>query len=548
MQRWLPVVYFFVAVALVIAILPSTLRPPPQQPPSSAEFAPDAPPDSTNALVASLSRGGTATAGAGAGVQLAGAATPLNAVTTTTAPKRVGKPAKGGCFGNPPRQIESLYAGPCVPQFEGDNGGATYTNVSRDLLKIGLYHPTDNCDGYAPTQPSDNESSGARTTRVLQAYFNAKAETYGREIRLFCMKGGESDTAMHDNAVTAMAENLFVSYYTSLGYCREMVRLKMPVLCDPPPRDELLAGDPYMWSFQMDRTSMEEFGAEWVCKQLKDKPALFAGASSGYRTQTRSFGIISEDTTETGIKVDTQQAALRRECGIDVTDPVVYGTSFDTQNVEAGLLKLKSAGVTSVVLNIKFLNTIQTFNSADSINYYPEWLIFSPWGLDVNIIGMLMSQTQMSQVMGLSGYEWPRATPATECYRAYKTIDPNNTPDALTCGVLWDALVQMMNGITGAGPNLNPDTFKQGMYKLGHRYYEDIPYAVGGGYGPGDHSYIDNVALIWWDTKAQKPDGSPGAYRWVRCGTRYKKGEIPREDPLLFSEGTAFPGQNGCPQ
>ena len=76
-----------------------------------------------------------------------------------------------------------------------------------------------------------------------------------------------------------------------------------------------------------------------------------------------------------------------------------------------------------------------------------------------------------------------RASNQSACFRAYQSIDPNGSPDAGACGTLWDGIVQLMDGIQGAGPRLNPGTWRDGLLRMGYRWYEDLPYAIGGGYG-----------------------------------------------------------------
>ena len=72
-ERYLPLIYFAVALVLVIAVLPTVLRPPQQQPHQSAELSPDAPPDKDQqSIISSLGRGQSATAGSGAGVGAGG--------------------------------------------------------------------------------------------------------------------------------------------------------------------------------------------------------------------------------------------------------------------------------------------------------------------------------------------------------------------------------------------------------------------------------------------------------------------------------------------
>ena len=65
---------------------------------------------------------------------------------------------------------------------------------------------------------------------------------------------------------------------------------------------------------------------------------------------------------------------------------------------------------------------------------------------------------------------------------------------------------------------------------------------------PSDWTYTDNVAEIWWNPTAPDPTGQnsqPGAYEYVRGGQRYRVGELPKEDPLVFKDGVTTPPDNG---
>ena len=130
----------------------------------------------------------------------------------------------------------------------------------------------------------------------------------------------------------------------------------------------------------------------------------------------------------------------------------------------------------------------------------------------------------------------------TECYQAYRTVDPANEPDAGTCKLHWHLLVMIMNGIQEAGPHLDQASFDKGLLKLG-RSYPPEPWAIGGGYGVDDYSYMDTMAEIWWSGTSTAPDPEAlGSYRWTTKGRRYKRGEIPTTDNELFSRGVTYPG------
>src|SRR2546430_12071626 len=110
-DRLLPFVYLGVALLLGVIILPSILRPPREQPTTSSGFSPDAPPDKNN-QASVFSSFNQAVSGTPGGVT-------ANSETAAAPPppppvKEVASACPYG-FGNPPRQIESVYAPPCAP-------------------------------------------------------------------------------------------------------------------------------------------------------------------------------------------------------------------------------------------------------------------------------------------------------------------------------------------------------------------------------------------------------------------------------------------------
>src|SRR5207249_11167976 len=100
-----------------------------------------------------------------------------------------GVTAKGDtshCVGD--RQFDSKAYGwvpPCVPKFTGDNGGATYRGVTKDLIKVivmrGNYGQAVNAiltaQGSLPSHEQFDAFLGA-----AQKFINDRYELYGRKI------------------------------------------------------------------------------------------------------------------------------------------------------------------------------------------------------------------------------------------------------------------------------------------------------------------------------------------------------------------------------
>src|SRR5580658_1723096 len=121
-RGWLPVAYVVAAMLAAVIVLPSALRPPPDPADTSGALNPNAPPNQNpNQLLESLQEAG----GGGAGGSAGGATTTTIGPTqqgvsgpapTTTIPQVA---SLGYCYGNPPRQIPSVYAGPCIGAWQG---------------------------------------------------------------------------------------------------------------------------------------------------------------------------------------------------------------------------------------------------------------------------------------------------------------------------------------------------------------------------------------------------------------------------------------------
>jgi hypothetical protein len=532
LRRAAPASYLFVALAVAVAFLPSALRPPPEQTSDSAALNPDAPPDQDSQVIQSVRQA----KGAGAGANET-----LTATTTTTRP--TGPAAKRRCVGNPPRQTESVYSPPCAAGFSGDNGGATGHNVFPNSVKLGIWHsvgaPSVGCN---PETAPAGETNANRTTRVLAAYFNKNYQTWGRKISICGMEAGGSSE--EDSAEATRAdeqEKIFSVYHLEEAVCEDMVRRGGVAVCNPLRHAVYLKHRPGMFSFMMDRDQAFGFGAEWMCKRLIGKPAAFAGANVS-KTGPRKIGILT-GVEKAGLTPPEDIAQyLERECGAKVARYATLATDNDPSGAAAAVTNMFSDDITTIILEIGLINALHVMNAADGLSYQPEWTQFTAFALDFNIIGRLLPPNQMAHMLGISAWEVPRPDVQQECYLAYRSMDPANTPDGSTCGNFWHPLVMMMNGIQEAGPRLSQKSFDEALLRLGHRYPAE-PWAIGGGFGPDDYSYMDDINEIWWDPSAVAPNGGwQGAYRYTARAKRFKRGELTTDASELFVNGVTYAG------
>lgn len=541
-----PLIFLLLAGLIAVVALPSTLRPPPDQATSSAALDPDAPPDEADpdAIISSFQQAGSATAGAQTSTETT--ATTLSADQEATAGAGGAtkpKPVTTGrfCFGTPPRQIESIYAAECKPAFVGDNGGATYKNVRGDLVRIGYWHALGmpGVRGPQPFEPPPNESSQARTARVLQDFFNQRIETYGRRIQLVAIEQENREEATEKAAAAKADEQfkVFASTHLDKAFCDEVVRRQLVCYSQNGFKDSIYrAADGRFFGLQMGIDKNDQLAAEFVCRRLRNGVSEHAGVGS--EDLPRKFGIIYQNLG--GRASADLRARLRSTCGVeaigfDVKDPTVDRS--EAQNISLAITQLRQQGVTTVVIAAELVAVILAMQQADAISYFPEWVNIGSYGIDINIIGSTLPKAQAEHLFGMSWFELARPAQQTDCFIAYKTIDPNNDPDTTWCGNFFLPLLQILNGISNAGPRLTAKSFADGLFRFGENLRIE-KYAIQGGYAPGDYSYVDKMGEVWWDPTATAPGGAQGAYRWTGDARRYGLGEIPQgRNGELFVSG-----------
>ena len=548
-DRVLPIVYFFFALALFVALLPSALRPPPDQASSSAEFSPDAPPDENqDSILAALSRGTSGTAGSGTGQ---GPGQPGAAVAAEIEPEAPARACPRG-FGNPPRQTESPYSAPCALPFVGDNGGATYQGVTSTEIRIALLFCTacpaaavaPSYEGDIRTQPSRDETPADRTFRVYQAYFNDAFQFYGRQLRMTVVKvGANEETEMRagvqeaDDSHRAFA----VAGSASDAMFDEATRREMVAFGGyNTPRDFYAKRHPYVWGYQMDQSQIVRLAAEFACKSLVGRPAKFAGDAS-MRTETRKLGVYSYEGENGSYR---RAAEFRRElssqCGATPAVEVNATTSADASTIATTITQFRSAGVTTVVNLSDFLATTQVTQAADAQAYFPEWFVGGTNALDDSASSRRYSPAQWANAFGITAVEMPQVRENLDWYRAYKSMEPTTEPNNNVASNIFPLMMQFANGIQMAGPKLTPQSFATGLMSMPKRQADPF-WTIGGGYSGGDWTYADDVGVVWWDPSGTDADGNAGAYRFLDQGRRWAAGQLVDFEDRLFREGETVP-------
>ena len=533
----LPVGYLALALLAAVAILPTALRPPPEQQQSSAALNPNAPPeDEAETIIQSLRQAASRTAGA-----TGGEAAPAPVTTTTT----IVRPGRGRCVGDPPRQTESAYAPPCRAAFTGDNGGATAPGVTADTVTVAFWHalgmPVRR--GRIEDTPPPDEDAPYRTARVLQRYFNERYELYGRRLQLWAVQDDptSAEEARASAVRVATEGNAFAAVTLEVPFCDEFVR-RGRICFDGNGEAKSFYADraPRVWSYQMDIDTVDQMTAEYICKKLVGRNADFAGGAQ--RGQPRKIAVIQVSWIGNDFRsASSITEPAKAMCGFE-TDLAFEYQAGDPQQMASMMAQIRSAGATTIIGSSGVVELSTLMSTAEASGYRPEWVFLNSYGLDFNDSARLLPPSQVTQYFGMSGWELPKATEDGDCYRAYKSIDPAGEPDDSFCDLLYIQIEHVLNGIQEAGPNLNAETFASGMYSMPLQQVR-APWAIGGGYGPGDHAFVDDLAEIWWDPACTDPDGGElGCFQHTAGGRRWRPGAMDGEI-RVFREGV--PGYTG---
>jgi hypothetical protein len=536
-----------VSVAIIVIVASLALTAAQSPPPAIAELAPSAVQQIKDAPSEQTSAAGEGEGGAGGG--FGGSTTTTSSLppgeaagSAPTAPPTIERARVRRCIGNPPRQTEDPQSPPCVPYFEGDNGGATYRGVTRDTITMAI------------------PSSDVRVNEDLQAYFNKRFEFYGRRLKLVPGGGGND---CKERKAAAVAADSQIKAFAGLdafsgngGNCfqtemarRELVSAHSYVQFG---ENEMVPLAPYLWQYGMSFDKLVTAAGEMYCARLAGQQAVWA-PDPFLKARTRTVGVVLQNTLrDTEIDLSPLKRALAA-CGTELAAEERISSNDDTglaspDRAQAAMAKFKTKQITTVInLGFSFLSqNIST--AADAQQYYPEW-IFTTYGtLDTNTaIKVFWPQASERQsIMGITAIPPMRPWAQEPAYLAAKEVDPAVDPAADTTFLgsftpQYRTLLLVASGIQMAGPNLTPQTFAAGLRKTRFPYPPGDPTKAGDVGFDNDHSMTDDLAEFWWSEATKSPlgyvtDGSIGAVCYVDRGARHRVGKWPR-GPAAFFQG-----------
>ncbi len=558
-----PLLVRILVVALLVALLPS-------RPPDATEVLSNAAERSPSQGAAATAESGQAGPGVGTtpGTQsgATGRTGGSGGTGATTAGGAAGRGSQGavpastgsgpgggtavtgtGCEGGAKQVSLIAYSPPCI-QFSGDNGGATSRGVTKDKIVMTCRLPTgggtysfEQLIGVAAAQGvdiSDSFEDQVRTAQTMVDYFNKHFQLYGRQVELRIIDGkgdplaeilgGGQEGAAADALTVANEQKAFIDACAlTEPYADALARQKVIAVG----AIHMSTGwyqqrAPYAYGYFPDCTRLARTMVDYVTKRLARRPAWFAG-DPAYRTQERKFGLFIPDQPEYQGCANMAGEMLAKQ-GLSWTKRIDYALDVNKLATFAAnaVAQFKAAGVTTVACLCDPISPIFMTSAARQQDYWPEWVGGGVLLSDVDVLGSFYDQDQWSHAMTLSFLSQVYGGWDGEAYRVYKAMRQDE-PTKLTHHLFYYGMLHTFIGLQMAGPNLTPETFRQGLF--------NFPKACGEAgcwsWAPDDLTAMDDARESYYSPTEVSPlTCQPGRYVTTLGGQRFSE-NWPTGDP-----------------
>lgn len=585
-RQYPPLALLVVAILIAVLVLPSALNLPQANPSTVLEYAPVPPDDDTPPP----NDGSISALGLGSSSGLTTGAPPTEKPKID--PKKDGGKGKKAvtkrCVGKPLRQTEDPNSPPCVPFFEGDNGGATWQGVTEDEITVLVYSSAyttipDNRERRNESTPAagsycdvdgtpntdrncleDNASiedhAVVRVTRAFSRYFNDRFQTYGRKVHFWVYFSG-ADTPAERKADAsgnydrlkpfAVLDNAFFGGHND-AYADAVTRRRVSLYGSFASFANSFYRDsaPYIWSFWPDVEHGSDLFVSYICSKVAPYPVAHSGNPEDQGKPRKIAFLYTKDDDFKGLQYFAEFSKLRLEqcpngAKLDVVVEATYSRnqyqidSHPDAVTEArdNIAKMEGAGATTII----WLGGYETQHSAAArkANWFPEWIVSGDLLNDTIDNGRAQDQDVWKHAWVVTNLIREDRTADSPARQAYREAEPsgnsNDEEDALN---LYRTFFTLFKAIQVAGPELTPQSVDQGQHAIPRQASYD-PRVAACFYDPADFTCVKDAMETWWDPEAPDPEGranAVGCYRMVRNGKRYLAGTWEGTDQDVFAD------------
>lgn len=502
---------------------------------------------------------GGSTGGSGQAVAAGDGTTPLSpAVTADASADPMAAPDCDPATGR--IKLPSRFAPPCVPIWpEGaDNGGPTYQGVTADEIVIALRFGEANpvVSSLIVAAGADDTQEETRATRQGWAnVFEAHHETYGRKIKfVYFEESGDDDEADRADAIKVATEIKAFAAWGGGGaaYREELAARGVICICGGRDAAYYINHGPYFWGTQPSWEQWLGPAAEYIGKRLWGREAVHAG-DPAYMLEERRFGIVypePDDGEAVNFAAVNYMDGQLGTYGARFHEKISYLSDINTAQEQARTIiaRLKESGITTVVLWTDPIAPIFLTQEASNQSYRPEWVIVGGNLVDTTFFGRTYEPTQWAHAFGVSQL-WARGPQTTnEVFHLYGWHNGEDPPARATYEIIYQTPWMFYTALHLAGPNLNPQTFRDGLFAFppsgGGPTLVTRSFGNHGLWPFEDYTAFDDATEVWWDSDAvgQNEIGQEGTGMWayVDGGKRYRFGQWPTTEPKVFVDEGAI--------
>jgi hypothetical protein len=467
------------------------------------------------------------------------------------------------CTPDTPQLPDLAYSPPCLPKFEGDNGGATSRGVTADTIKIVIRTFPDSANSLETQRKLEEAGfATAETTEDIRdqfnEYFNGMYELYGRKVEFVEYEsrfgdataeviGGGREGACQD--ATYIADELGAFGVRSGGgaFSECAAERGLVVFAGGPYFSEgfFKKWSPYVYNTTMSCDRVSAHVAEYIVKRLAGKPAVHAGPDLA--GDTRKFGTYVPDNEEYVGCSDVTRADVQK-AGLDPGPGVTYALDISkfADQANRAIVQFKAEGVTTVVAACDPISLGMLTNAAKEQGYFPEWLVIGTAATDSDNFGRQYDQEEVGgHMFGLSQLASTSLLlgPESEAGHLYAEVIGGEIPPGTT-GTLYEYM-HVFNLLTAAGPDLTAENMERGAARLPVLGGPDFPagrwYFGAGIDGAADHTAVDDAREVYWDPNAEpgpeEPDRTKrGTFVDPNPGQRFDIGEWEEGEPRVSGD------------
>jgi hypothetical protein len=457
--------------------------------------------------------------------------------------------------------VPSVYALPCVPAFGGDNGGATARGVTAEEIKIVLYAPETPADLTAILGAMNVNDTPEQRLETVQDYvdlFSSMAELYGRRIVVepFAASGALGDVvAARADATDVIAMDPFLVIggppQDRGTFAQELADAHIPCYACATYLPDSMIEDmaPYVWSLSASIGQVLDTLDAWVAAADDDERATshaeFAGGD--LQGEPRRIGVVHLDQDP---PLYAETTAERTDAaGVEITESYLLDLAEQPAKATEIVARFKSEGINTVVFLGDPFMPIYLTRAATEQDYYPEWIFTGVTLTDTNVLARQYDPAQMEHAYGISNLAAPTEQAIQEPIRLYRWYygEDRMPPAPNQYALLWPPSAWLVAGIHMAGPELTPETFARGLFRLppagGGPSTPEISYGSWGFFDRIDYAGIDDATEIWWDPSIRAEDerGQMGAGAWRRSrgGARFTPQNAPTPAPFTDADSAA---------